>query len=159
VGGEGSAPLLFSLRGGRALEVIERELGINDKLAPARQSNHHVRTAAVNGYLQFKVPVPIHSSRLKEVLQYQFARPATLAGIGENPPDALHLHQRFIKPGLDLTLRLHDRRISLALAASDQPYDERADKNSDHERDDYRRHGTLTFYRAAAYRRPALRLY
>jgi hypothetical protein len=102
--------------------------------------------------------VLIHPGRLKEVLQHQFASPAALAGIGEDRPEMLYLRQRFIKPSLDLTLRLHNRRISGSLPASDQPYDERTGKNSDNECDDYRRHGAYPFYRAAARTRAALYL-
>jgi hypothetical protein len=104
VGAEGSAPLLRRLCGGRALELIERELRINDKLAPPGQSQHDVRTTAVNDDLNLKVSVLIHPGRLKEILQHQFTGPATLARIGENHTEVLYLHQCFIKPGLYLTL-------------------------------------------------------
>jgi hypothetical protein len=104
VGAEGSAPLLRRPCRGRALELIERELRIDDKLSPPRQSQHHVRTTAVNDDLNLEIPVLIHPGCLKEILQHQFTSPATLARIGENHTEMLYLHQCFVKPGLYLTL-------------------------------------------------------
>src|SRR5580658_184839 len=138
--GECPAPLIICFRRDRTLEIIERELGVDDELASSRQSDHDVGTYTVRSDLEVKVPVLIHPGRLKDILQHQFAGPAALASVGENRAEALHLRQCFIKPGLDFTLRLHNRGISRSLPASDQPYDERTGKNPDHERDDYRRH-------------------
>jgi hypothetical protein len=106
VGREGLAPLVLAGRRRGALEVVERELGVDDEPAASRQLQHHVGPGSLGRDLELEIPVPIHSRRFQEVLQHELAGPAPLRGVREDRAEALHLSQRVVEPGLDLALGL-----------------------------------------------------
>jgi hypothetical protein len=98
VGLEGAAPLGLGRGGGGALEVIERELGVDGQAAPPRQPEQHVRPPALReGRLQVEVAVLAEAGVREQVLQRDLTGPAAVRGVREDVADPLDVLQNLAR--------------------------------------------------------------